>query len=189
MPGTGRGPGGSRADPAEHAKRALADRIEDNLTRLLAKAEELLRENEAHVLGIAHALEVHKTLSGEDVTAIIEGQPGLVVDGTPYASRAFIQELRDYHRAAAHAHREHSRPQISLPVPPQLVTAGIAANGHGAANGTAAIGSAPNGSAANSGAPNSGAPGGDGVDRETLDDMYEPSDDIVSSGPDDDGGS
>ena len=36
----------------------LADRIEDNLGVLLVKAEEILRENERHVLALAHALEI-----------------------------------------------------------------------------------------------------------------------------------
>ncbi len=95
----------------------LADRIEDNLAALLVRAEEILRENERWVLAVAHALETHKTFSGEDMTAIFEGGRGPLVDGTPYADDAFIDRLREYHAAVARAHREHSQPDVPLPVP------------------------------------------------------------------------
>jgi cell division protease FtsH len=94
----------------------LADRIEDNLGVLLVKAEEILRENERYVLALAHALESHKTLSGEDVTAVFDGGRGPLVDGAPYADDAFIDKLRDYHLAAKRAHQEHNQPQLTLPV-------------------------------------------------------------------------
>ena len=77
------GAGGDRGSMPGIQK--LADRIEDNLSALLVRAEEILRENERWVLAVAHALESHKTLSGEDMTAIFEGGRGPVVDGAPYA--------------------------------------------------------------------------------------------------------
>ena len=83
---------------------------------LLVKAEEILRENERYVLALAHALESHKTLSGEDVTAVFDGGHGPLVNGAPYADDAFIAKLRDYHLAAKRAHQEHNAPQITLPV-------------------------------------------------------------------------
>jgi cell division protease FtsH len=95
----------------------LADRIEDNLSVLLIKAEGILRENERYVLAVAHALESHKTLSGEDVTAVFDGGRGPVVDGAPYMDDTFIDRLREYHAAAARAHREHNQPDVPLPVP------------------------------------------------------------------------
>ncbi len=75
---TAPGAGGEAPTPFSR----LADRIEDNLGVLLLKAEEILRENERHVLALAHALETHKTLSGEDVAAVFESQHGPLVDGT-----------------------------------------------------------------------------------------------------------
>ena len=93
----------------------LADRIEDNLGLLLVKVEEILRENEPHVLALAHALESHKTLSGEDVTAVFEGGRGPLVNGAPYTDPAFIDKLRDYHLAAKRAHQEHNKPELTLP--------------------------------------------------------------------------
>jgi hypothetical protein len=120
----------------------LADRIEDNLGVLLVKADEILRENERHVLALAHALETHKTLSGEDVTAVFEGTRGPLVDGTPYADDAFIDNLREYHLAAKRAHQDHAKPQITLPKPRPAYVVTIPgsflnANGNGSVYGTA----------------------------------------------------
>ncbi len=68
------------------------------------------------MLALAHALESHKTLSGEDVTAVFEGGHGPLVNGAPYTDDAFIAKLRDYHLAAKRAHQEHNQPQLTLPV-------------------------------------------------------------------------
>jgi cell division protease FtsH len=192
MPGGGRGPG-SQEDPTEQAMRALADRIEDNLTRLLAKVEDLLRENEAQVLSLAHALETHKTFSGDDVSAIVEGRPGPAVDGTPYANPSFIEELRRYHEAAVHAHREHSKPNIPLPVPPQLVAATVGADRYELVDdryglpdpyATAAGG---NGTAPNGSAPNGTAPGANGVTHGPLNGAFGAPGDVDRREPDEDG--
>jgi ATP-dependent Zn protease len=132
---------GSKEDSTAQARRLLADRIEDNLSTLLGKAEEILRENERYVLSVAHALETHKTFSGDDVTAIFEGRPGPLVDGTPYADDEFIVQLRAYHLAAEQAHREHNQPHMPLPaaapawVNGVLLADGYGATGNGAANG------------------------------------------------------
>jgi cell division protease FtsH len=131
---------GHGSGPSPFAR--LADRIEDNLGVLLVKAEGLLRENERYVLALAHALETHKTLSGEDVTAVLEGQRGPLVDGTPYADDQFIAKLREYHLAAKQAHQEHSAPELPLPVAeqPALVVASSSlfdGNFNGNGNGTA----------------------------------------------------
>jgi hypothetical protein len=110
-------PGGAKrgGNPDADLRRALADRIEDNLASLLIRAEEVLRENRTHVLALAHALESHKTLSGEDVNAVLEHTVGPVVDGRPYADPEFLAELDAYHESAAAAHRDHSRPQLTMP--------------------------------------------------------------------------
>jgi hypothetical protein len=108
---------GSQEDSSAVARRMLADRIEDNLTRLLERAVEALRENERWVLSIAHALETHKTVSGEDVTAIFAGTTGPLLDGSVYHEDAFIDRLREYHQAAKQAHHTHSKPGVSLPTP------------------------------------------------------------------------
>jgi cell division protease FtsH len=123
------GAGGDGHGPTPFGR--LADRIEDNLGTMLVRAEDILRENERHVLALAHALETHKTLSGEDVTAVMEGQRGPLVDGAPYQNDAFIDRLRDYHLAAAQAHREHDKPHIPMPA---AEPAYAIADGYGAGN-------------------------------------------------------
>ncbi|MFI7633688.1 AAA family ATPase [Nonomuraea sp. NPDC049400] len=95
----------------------LGERIEFNLVRLLEKTEELLQEHRREVLCVAHALETHKTLNGDDVVAIIRREPGPLIDGTIYASDELYQELEDYHRDAARAHKEHSHIERDLPGP------------------------------------------------------------------------
>jgi len=97
-------------------RRALADRIEDNLSTLLKKSEELLAANRTSVLAVAHALETYRTLSGEDVTAVIEGTEGAVVDGRPYSRPENHTLLEEYHVAALNAHLAHDKPDIALPV-------------------------------------------------------------------------
>ena len=81
----------------------------------VARVEEIIRSNRGHVLALAHALETHKTLSGEDVVAVIEYGKGPLVDGRPYGAPEFLNELEDYHRAATEAHREHSQVPLTLP--------------------------------------------------------------------------
>jgi cell division protease FtsH len=94
----------------------LGQRIEQNLTSLLAKAESLLAENRHRVLALAHALEAHKTLTGEDVIAVVEGKEGPLVDGRPYTDPALITELETYHEAAVEAHRSHAGLGTPLPI-------------------------------------------------------------------------
>src|SRR5579863_780419 len=117
-------PGGGRGgtlkkgqDPEAQVRHALADRIEDKLGVLLSRTEEIIRDNRNDVLALAHALEKYKTLSGEDVVAVLEHTRGPVVDGTPYADESFMAELAEYHTAAARAHRNHSMEELNLPVP------------------------------------------------------------------------
>jgi hypothetical protein len=91
---------------------------------MLERTATLLKENRREVLALAHALESHKTLTGEDVLAVLEGRPGPLIDGTIYGDDTFISELEMYHRAVLHAHRTHSKLTATLPTrhnPEQLV--------------------------------------------------------------------
>jgi cell division protease FtsH len=96
-------------------RRALADRIEDKLGELLARVAAILVENRAEVLALAHALETHRTLTGDDVEAVIEGREGESIDGSAYRDPEFAARLEDYHTAAVGAHRGHSGMPIALP--------------------------------------------------------------------------
>lgn len=110
-------PGGGKGkdDSDKQMRMALSDRIEENLSSLLMQAEEILRENRSQVLALAHALETHKTMSGEDVAAVIEGVQGSIVDGRPYLDPNFLEEIEKYHSASVVAHREHRIPDVHLP--------------------------------------------------------------------------
>jgi ATP-dependent Zn protease len=111
-------PGGGKPkdDNSKEMKRALADRIEDNLATLLRRAEEILREHREKVLSLAHALETHKTLSGDDVVAVLEGAQGPLADGRPYTNPENIAAIERYHLAAVRAHAEHKKPEVALPI-------------------------------------------------------------------------
>src|SRR5213078_2581432 len=94
----GGGQGGRKKkgqDPEQELRRALADRIEDSLGTLLARVEDLLTENRRQILCLAHALETHKTLSGEDIVAVMEHTEGPLVDGRPYSDQSFLDSLND----------------------------------------------------------------------------------------------
>lgn len=110
-------PGGVKPNDAkQEMRRALSDRIEDNLVHLLQRAEEILVENRAHVLAVAHALETHKTLSGNDVHAVIEGRTGDVVNGEQYLEQENRKAIEEYHLSALAAHKEHRKPDLPLPI-------------------------------------------------------------------------
>ena len=111
-PGAGKG----KDDNGKEIRMALADRIENNLASLLNRAEIILRDNRSKVLTLAHALEVHKTLTGDDVNAVLTAQVGPLVDGRPYEIAENIEAIEKYHAAAVSAHKEHKKPEISLPV-------------------------------------------------------------------------
>jgi cell division protease FtsH len=102
-------------------RRALADRIEDNLDRLLRQVSDILRDDREQVLCIAHALETHKTLTGDDIDAIFEHSQGPLVDGRPYGDAGFVRQLEEYHASATQAHREHSKVRMTMPTAPKPV--------------------------------------------------------------------
>jgi len=101
-------------DPLRMAGR-LGQRVEDNLRRLLDETRDLLMVHRQDVLAVAHALETHQTLSGEDVIAVLERQPGPIVDGRIYAAPEFAEAIERYHERAAAAHRDHTRVDTPLP--------------------------------------------------------------------------
>jgi ATP-dependent Zn protease len=105
-----------------------AKAIEDKLQELYARTVSVLEDNRREVLAVTHALEVHKTMSGEDVIAVIEGTEGPTVDGRGYLEPEFVAELEQYHRTAVEAHKVvHERPP-ALPQIPEPVAAMRASN-------------------------------------------------------------
>ena|SRR5437870_5725420 len=116
--------------------------VEAKLQQLYDQTIELLKENRAEVFAVAHALEVHKTLTGDDVEAVIEGTKGPLVDGRPYKDPVFIQELERYHEACVAAHKEHGGVARSIPVPIPAPPVG-ALVGTSAGNGDQPLGATP----------------------------------------------
>jgi len=111
-------PGGNRGkdDGTKDLRMALGDRIENNLFVLLGRAEEILKENKFKVLALAHALETYKTISGDDVIAVMNGEKGPLVDGRPYSIQSNLDAIWNYHLAAVVAHQKHERPDLPIPV-------------------------------------------------------------------------
>lgn len=111
-------PGGNRGkdDGTKDLQMALGDRIENNLASLLVRAEEILKENKFKVLALAHVLETYKTISGDDVIAVMNGEKGPLVDGRPYAIQSNLDAIWNYHLAAVVAHQKHERPDLPIPV-------------------------------------------------------------------------
>jgi cell division protease FtsH len=119
--------------------------VEAKLQELLQETTALLVEHRADVLAVAHALETRKTVSGDDVKAVIEGTRGPLVDGRPYRDPVFIRDLERYHEAALAAHKAHGevRSDMPTPVPPPPVPVAAVApvfnpNGDAHPNGEAA---------------------------------------------------
>lgn len=110
-------PGGSKGkdDNSKDLRMALGDRIEHNLNSLLSRAEIVLRDNRSKVLSLAHALETHKTISGDDVVAVMTASKGPLVDGRPYGSNENVEAIERYHQAALVAHKSHLRPEVAIP--------------------------------------------------------------------------
>ncbi len=96
---------------------SLGKRAEAHLADLADRTGALLRENRSSVLAVGHALEMHKTITGQDVTAIIDGTEGPVVDGRPYHTPEFAATLEAYHQQVMVAHRGRDGAPLPVPVP------------------------------------------------------------------------
>jgi cell division protease FtsH len=131
--GGGGRPGGSDDDQRELLKGNLGERVESNLGDLLQRAEALLQEHRAEVLVLAHALETHKTIAGEDVIAVLDGIQGPLIDGRAYHETAFMAELEAYHGAVESAHERHEKVSMPLPITngrtPEPEAADVGSNG------------------------------------------------------------
>jgi cell division protease FtsH len=114
-PGGGGGAGGDGRGDEAWARSHLGQRIEDNLRAIYDRTEELLRGDRVAILALAHALQRYKTLTGDDVRAVIDGTVGPLVDGRAYHVDGAAEALEDYHRRAVDAHTSHGRVGIELP--------------------------------------------------------------------------
>jgi ATP-dependent Zn protease len=114
----GGGHGGKEVE--QEMRRQLADRIEDQLADLLRRVERILTDNRREVLAVAHALETHKTMQGDDVVAVIEAREGPMIDGRVYGDPDLIAAVEAYHEASVVAHQASGRIELGLPPVPEL---------------------------------------------------------------------
>ncbi len=111
----GGGKPGKEDEEPDLLKGDLGERIEGKLQEIFDRTERLVRENRSEVLAVAHALESHKTVTGEDVEAIIEGREGPLIDGRAYRSKEFMRTAEDYHSQVVDAHKGHAAVKVPLP--------------------------------------------------------------------------
>jgi cell division protease FtsH len=129
--GGGGKPGTGKGDEKELLVSTLGVRIEDKLTELLERTKSLLNGNRLEVFAVAHALETQKTVTGEDVEAIIEGRQGPLLDGRPYHSPEFLESAEAYHLTVVAAHKQHAKVEAPLPTLPRLELAVASTSGNG----------------------------------------------------------
>jgi ATP-dependent Zn protease len=103
--------------------------VEQALNELYARTWSILEENRGEVLAVAHALETHKTITGDDVAAVVDGTQGPLVDGRPYADPMFRAQLERYHQAVVRAQLEHAGVEAAIPVPLPPPPTAIDSNG------------------------------------------------------------
>jgi ATP-dependent Zn protease len=115
IPGGSGKPGDNERDQELLRSSTLGARIEEKLAELLNRTEALLAENRREVLAVAHALETNKTVTGEDVEAVIKGVEGPLIDGRGYHLDEFLEEAEEYHRKVVEAHKAHAKVNASLP--------------------------------------------------------------------------
>jgi cell division protease FtsH len=111
----GGGKPGKDEKTAELLQTDLGDRIEEKLADLMGRSRSLLEDNRLEVLAVAHALESNKTVTGEDIEAIIEGRQGPLIDGRPYHGADFKEMAETYHAQVVAAHKDHSAVKVPLP--------------------------------------------------------------------------
>jgi len=113
--GGGGRPGSPDEKENELLKANLGERIEEKLAELRERTERLIEDNRFEVLAVAHALETTKTVTGDDVKAIIEGEPGPLLDGRDYHTKEFAAEAEAYHELVVAAHKGHAKVEVPLP--------------------------------------------------------------------------
>jgi cell division protease FtsH len=111
----GGGKPGKDEKTAELLQSDLGNRIEAKLAELLGRSRSLLEDNRLEVLAVGHALESNKTVTGEDIEAIIEGRQGPLIDGRPYHGTDFKEMAETYHAQVVAAHKDHSAVKVPLP--------------------------------------------------------------------------
>jgi ATP-dependent Zn protease len=116
----GVGGGGRPGKPEDEKERdllkaGLGGRIEEKLQDLFERTAQLVHDNRVQVLAVTHALESHKTLTGEDIEAVIEARQGPLIDGQVYGTPEFEGIAEAYHAQVLDAHARHGKVEVPLP--------------------------------------------------------------------------
>ena len=118
----GIGGGDTRRDrrdrEAQMLSGGLGGRIEAKLEELLLRTNELLSAHRLEVLGVAHALEQFKTITGEDVLAIMNGTQGPLIDGARYRTEEFKEIVEGYHAKMVESHSSRVPLHVEFPMLP-----------------------------------------------------------------------
>ncbi len=97
---------GDDEDPERELLRmGLGDQIEQRLADRYGAVRALLEANRLEVLAVAHALETHKTITGSDVSAIVDRTVGPFLDGRGYYASGAYEALEEYHAAVLELRR------------------------------------------------------------------------------------
>ncbi|WP_250284453.1 MULTISPECIES: AAA family ATPase [unclassified Frankia] len=112
--GLGSNPAYSGSSPG-YLGGGFVEEVETKLQELYVRTETILEANRREILAVTHALETNKTITGEDVEAIMEGTPGPTVDGRRYHEPNFLALAEEYHSSAVLAHRGQRVEQLRLP--------------------------------------------------------------------------
>jgi ATP-dependent Zn protease len=116
----GVGGGGRPGKPEDEKERdllkaGLGGRIEEKLQDLFERTAQLVHDNRVQVFAVTHALETHKTLTGEDIEAVIEAREGPLIDGRVYGVPEFEGIAEAYHAEVVDAHGRHGKVEVPLP--------------------------------------------------------------------------
>ncbi len=112
--GLGSNPAYSGSSPG-YLGGTFVEEVEGKLQELYVRTEAILSDNRREILAVTHALETNKTITGEDVEAIMEGTLGPTLDGRRYHEPDFLALAEEYHSSAVQAHRGQRVEQLRLP--------------------------------------------------------------------------
>ncbi|MEZ5262940.1 MAG: AAA family ATPase [Acidimicrobiales bacterium] len=102
-------------DLSDSQRREFDLKVEEKLQELYQRTFELIDSNRWFLAAIAHALQQHHTITGEDVDAIYKGTQGPTLDGSVYRSDGFLEQYGSYLAAAQDAHRAQSQIRAIMP--------------------------------------------------------------------------
>jgi ATP-dependent Zn protease len=118
------------ADDVSQARRNEFDAaVESKLQELYLRAQKLLDDNRWFLISIAHALQAHRTITGEDIDAIYHGTRGPTLDGAFYHTELFRRDVIEFLQAAREAHVSQGRLSYPLPRAEEPVLVGAVLSG------------------------------------------------------------